>query len=171
MVYWRFHLAPRPWPSHIARPSVRKIRKSSRTCLSAGESPSRGMISRKAYPVGAPASRDRIALWRSRSSTPHPGSRLVLPAPLPVQAFEKHLVVLVPRHGLAGVGHPAPGFSTVGVGLVLSFRDRNHHVSQTANASTSSSVGTGGQVEALFSVPSNVCTTSRAASSGLSIWI
>ncbi|MCY3763560.1 MAG: hypothetical protein OXH50_20125 [Gemmatimonadetes bacterium] len=44
-----------------------------------------------------------------------------------MQAFEKHLVVLVPRHGLAGVGHPEPSLPVVTVRLILSFRDGNHH--------------------------------------------
>ena len=80
--------------------------------------------------VGAPApdrflegSNDLVAV--EIVDSPSRG-RFVLPAPLPMQAFEKHLVVLVPRHGLAGVGHPAPGFSTVAVGLVLPFWEGNH---------------------------------------------
>ena len=49
-IYSRFHLAPRPWPVLIAKPRVRKMRKSSCTWRWLSELSSRDVISRKARP-------------------------------------------------------------------------------------------------------------------------
>ena len=52
--------------------------------------------------------------------------RLIFPSELPVQAFQQHAVVLVPRHGLIGAADPTASLAPVTVGLLLPDRHGYH---------------------------------------------